>query len=212
MYKKFIIACMAVAAFTAFVIAPAATASPVLTENGVTVPPGALITGTSTETPTFTGAFNLTCSKATTTATVTKNSGTKIEATVAAGAATYTGTGTSGDCTSALGSIKWTVNSELCLTSGATDTLTVTGCVNAKEEVLPVTFTLEITGTGPCRYKSSLVNGTHNTNVTPATIKITEQELKKIEGGFFCPASGKLDQDFDLYTDNLPTETPLTIS
>jgi len=138
---------------------------------------------------------------------VTKNSGTNIEVTVPVGKATYTGTGTGGDCTSALGSTKVTVNSELCLASGASDTLSITGC-----EGKAVVFTLEITGTGPCKYSTAAVAGTFTTNTTPATVKVTEQEAKKLEGGFFCPASGKLDQDFDLYTDNLPTESPLTMS
>jgi polyisoprenoid-binding protein YceI len=212
MFKKLILAGMAIAAFAAFMMPAAASASPVLTSEGVKVPLLTKIIGTSTETPTLTGAFNVTCSKAKITGTVTKNSGTNVEATVPVGGATYEGTGTNGDCTSALGSTKVTVNSELCLASAANDTVNITGCLNAKEESLPVTFTLEITGTGPCKYKTALVNGTHNTNITPATIKVSEQEAKLEEGGFFCPASGKLDQDFDLYTDNLPTETPLTIS
>jgi hypothetical protein len=211
MYKKFVTACMVIVASAAFVIVPPASASPVLTENGIPVVSGSTIIATSTEAPTFTGAFNLTCSKATLTATVTKNSGTKIEATVATGGATYTGTGTSGDCTSALGSVKWTVNGELCLASGVSDTLTFTGC-EVGGVVQPVAFTLEVTGTGPCKYKTAVVNGTFATNVTPATMKMTEQEAKKVEGGFFCPSSGKFDHDFDLYKDNLPTETPLTIS
>jgi hypothetical protein len=143
---------------------------------------------------------------------VTKNSGSKIEGEVLAGGATYSGTGTSGDCTSAFGSTKVTVNSKLCLASGLNDTLTITGCLNAEGKPLPVTFTLEVTGLGPCKYSTAAVSGTFTSNVTPATAKVFEQEAKLEEGSFFCPSSGKLDQDFDLYTDNLPTESPLTIS
>lgn len=207
MYKKLITACMAIAAFAAFAVAPAASASPVLTETGVAVPVGALITGTSTGSPTFTGAFNVVCSKATLTGKVTKNSGTKIEGTILAKDALYTGTGTGGDCTSAFGSTKVTVNSELCLISGAApaDTFTVTGCG------ANVVFTLEVTGTGPCKYSTAVVNGTYTTNVSPAPLKVVKQVANKIEGGFFCPASGELDQEFDLYTDSA-AETPLTIS
>lgn len=206
MFKKLILAGMAIAAFAAFVVAPAASASPVLTEGGVAIPAGTSIIGTSTETPTFTGAFNVTCSKAVLTGTVTKNSGTKIEGTVPVGKATYTGTGTGGDCTSALGSTKVTVTSELCLVSEANDALSVNGC-----EGKNVAFTLEITGTGPCKYSTAAVKGNFTTNSTPATVKVTEQEAKLAEGGFFCPASGKLDQDFDLYTDTAE-EPGLTIS
>jgi len=206
MYKKLTMACMAVAALAAFGIAPAASASPVLTNAGVAVPVGTSILGTSTETPAFTGAFNVTCSKAVLTGTVTKNSGTNIEGTVPVGGAVYVGTGTGGDCTSGLGSTKVTVNSELCLASSASDTLSITGC-----EGKSVVFTLEITGTGPCKYSTAAVAGTFTTNTSPATVKVTEQEAKKFEGGFFCPASGKLDQDFDLYK-NTVEEPGLTIS
>jgi hypothetical protein len=206
MFKKLILAGMAIAAFAAFAVAPAASASPVLTEKGVAVAANSLVTFTSTETPTFTGAFNVTCTKGTITAKVTKNSGTKIEGTALAANVQYSGTGTGGDCTSALGSTRVIVNSELCLTSEASDTFVINGC-----EAKPVEFTLEVTGTGPCKYSTSAIKGTFTTNATPATVKVTEQEAKKIEGGFFCPSSGKLDQDFDLYTDNAE-EAGLTIS
>jgi len=212
MFKKLILAGMAIAAFAAFVLPATASASPVLTHEGLVVPPGTHIIGTSTETPTFTGAFNVTCSKGTITGLVVKNSGTKVEATVAVGGATYIGTGTGGDCTSALGSTRVIVNSELCLTSEASDTFVINGC-----EAKPVQFTLEVTGTGPCKYSTSAIKGSFTTNATPATVKVTEQEAKKIEGGFFCPSSGKLDQDFDLYTDHTVSGVtieggPLTIS
>ena len=205
MHKKLIMACMAVASFAAFVVAPAASASPVLTEAGTPVAVGAAIEGRNTGVIKFTGAYAVDCSSAILKGTLTKNSGTKIEGTIPVGGATFTGTGTGGDCTSALGSTKVTVNSELCLASGTTDNFVVTGCGAAA-----VVFTLEVTGTGPCKYSTAAVNGTFNTNVMPATVNVSEQEAKKIEGGFFCPSSGKLDMDFDLYTTG--TNTGLTIS
>jgi hypothetical protein len=205
MFKKLILAGMAIAAFAALAVAPAVSASPVITQNGVAIPPS-LVIFTSTESPTFTGAFNLICSKGSITAAVRKNSGTKIEATALGTGIGFTGTGTGGDCTSALGSAKVTVNGEICLVSEASDTFVINGC-----EGKSVEFTLEVTGTGPCRYSTPAVKGSFTTNITPATLKVTEQEAKKIEGGFFCPSSGKLDLDFDLYADG-EAGTPLTIS
>jgi hypothetical protein len=205
MNRKLMMACMAIAAFAAFVIAPAASASPVLTENGVAVAVGAEITGKNTGNTLFTGPFNVVCSNADLAGKVTANSGTQIKGEIPAGSATFTGTGTSSDCTSALGSAAVTVNSALCLeTVKGTDTVSVTGCGGN------VVFTLTVTGTGPCKYSTATVKGTYVTNAG-ATVNVLEQEAVKSEGGFFCPSSGKLDMDFDLYTKN--TVTPqLTIS
>ncbi|MGN6588416.1 MAG: hypothetical protein ACTHKT_13260 [Solirubrobacterales bacterium] len=226
MHKKLMMACMAIAAFAAFVIAPAASASPVLTEGTTAVlphntaktctedPTGCII-GTNTGVTKFTASgFNVECDHDVLTGWVTKNSGTKIEGTVPAGKAEFHGTGTGTDCTSALGPVKVTVTSELCLATGEITTsngtkdpdgVTVTGCgANVK-------FDLEITGTGNCEYSTASVLGTYLTNAA-ATVNISEQAASKVAGGIFCPSSGKLDMDFDLYTDNLPTETPLTIS
>jgi hypothetical protein len=210
MHKKLMMACMAIAAFAAFVIAPAASASPVLTSNNVPVPVGTSITGHNTGETLFTGAFNVRCTTAHMTGTVTANSGTSIKGTIPVGSAVFTGTGANGDCTSALGNVKVTVNSELCLeTVTGSDTVKTTGCGGA-----PVVFTLEVTGTGPCKYSTASVLGTYVTG--EATILISEQAAKKSEGGFFCPSEGKLDLHFDLYTTGAtPNGTPgvqLTIS
>jgi hypothetical protein len=205
MHKKLIMACMAIAAFAAFVLPTAASASPVVTDEGKILAAPATLLGTSTGSPTFTGAFSVVCSKAVLTGTLTKNTGSKIEGTIPVGKATYTGTGTGGDCTSAFGSTRVEVNSELCLASGAGDTFSVTGCG------ANLAFSLEVTGLGKCKYSTASVSGTFVTNITPATLILIEQEAKLSEGNFFCPSSGKLDQHFDLYTDNA-AETPLTIS
>jgi hypothetical protein len=202
MYKKLMMACMAIAAFAAFVIAPAASASPVLTEtkepnvpSGIAVPTGVSITGKNTGETVFTGAFNVRCTVAHMTGTLTTNSGSSIKGTIPVGGAQFTGTGAGEDCTSALGNVKVTVNSELCLeTVAGTDTVKTTGCGAA-----PVVFTLEVTGTGPCKYSTEKVTGTYTTNAD-AAVTVSEQESKKSEGGIFCPSSGKLDMVFDLYT------------
>jgi hypothetical protein len=207
MFKKLILAGMAITAFAAFVLPATASASPELTENGVTVPVGALIEGRNVGNTLFTGPFEVVCGTAILTGSVTKNTGTKVEGTIPAKNTDFTGTATGGDCTSLLGATRVEVNSELCLTTAAApaDTFSVTGCAGA-----PVQFTLEVTGTGKCKYSTAAVNGSYTTNVTPNPVVVSEQEAKKIEGGFFCPASGKLDMTFNLYTDG--TNTGLTIS
>lgn len=193
MSKKLIAACMAIAAFAAIVLPAAASASPVLTQEGKPVAVGTSITGQNTGETIFTGAFNVRCANADLSGTVTENSGTSIKGEIPVGNASFTGTGTGGDCTSALGSTKVTVNSKLCLqTTKTADQFEVTGCGAA------VTFTLEITGTGPCKYSTAAVLGEYTTAPADAKVTVSEQEAKKEEGGFFCPSSGKLDMVFDL--------------
>jgi hypothetical protein len=202
MHKKLMMACMAIAAFAAFIVAPAASASPVLTEGGVALTGhapgsgfvGASITGKNTGETVFTGAFNVRCTVAHLTGTLTANTGTKIKGEIPLGNSKFTGTGTNGDCTSALGNVGVTVNSKLCLESvTGQDNVVTTGCGGS------VVFTLEITGTGPCKYSTASVTGSFVTNVD-AAVTVSEQEAKKSEGGIFCPSSGKLDMVFDLQT------------
>ncbi|HWN73074.1 MAG TPA: hypothetical protein VNN15_04620, partial [Solirubrobacterales bacterium] len=163
MHKKLMMACMAIAAFAAFVIAPAASATPVLTDPlGTPLGVGASITGKSSST-TFTGSngVNVVCNNADIPGTVTVNNGSLIEGNTPKEAAKFTGTGTSGDCTSSLGSVGVTVNSELCFkTVKGTDNVEVTGC-GANE----VTFTLNVTGVTSCAYKGNVTSGaTFKTN------------------------------------------------
>jgi hypothetical protein len=196
MHKNLIMASLAIAAFAAFAVAPVASASPVLTSEGKVVPVGTSITGKNTGAITFTGGFNVACSSADLSGTVTKNSENQIKGEIPVGSASFGGTGTGGDCTSALGSVKVTVNTKLCMETKSTvvDTETITGCGAS------VVFTLEITGTGPCKYSTASMTDTYTTNITPASTTVSEQEAKKSEGGFFCPGSGKLDMVFDRYT------------
>jgi hypothetical protein len=208
MFKKLIMACMAIAAFAAFVVAPAASASPVLTEitiveeGGVkkevsdTIAVGTSITGLNTGITKFTGPFGVECDHDHLAGTVTANTGSKIKGEIPVGSAKFNGTATNTDCTSALGATSVTVNSKLCLeTVTGSDNVLTTGCG------ANVTFTLEITGTGPCKYSTASVSGTFKTNAA-ATVNLSEQVAKKHEGGIFCPSEGKLDMDFDLYTTN----------
>ena len=201
MHKKLMLACMAVAAVSAFVIAPAAFAKePTLTSEGKIVPVGTSITAKNTGNTVFTGAFSLMCDHVHLTWTVTKNSTPGgFAGSIPVGWAQFNGTGASTDCTSAIGTSKVTVNSKLCLESvGETDTVRITGCG------ANITFTVEITGNGPCRYSTASVSGVSTTNNTPPTVNAIEEPASGAgEGnGFFCPASGKLDMDVDFYTTN----------
>jgi len=193
MYKKLMLACMAIAAFGAFVIAPTASAT-TLTSEGKVVPTGTSITALNTGITKFTGSFSVECDHDHLVGTVTQNNTTKIKGEIALGGAKFNGTATGTDCTSALGASSVTVNSKLCLETTTEDKLSVTGCG------ANIVFTLEVTGTGPCKYSTSSISGTYTTNQTPVTVTFSEQKAVKSEGGFFCPAEGKLDLEFDLYT------------
>jgi hypothetical protein len=207
MHKKLMMACMAIAAFAAFVIAPAASASPVLTHNGIVVPVGTEITAKNTGETKFTGSINVNCSSAHLVGVVKKNNGTEIEGEIPVGKAHFTGTHSTGDCTSTglfTAPAAVAVTSKLCLaTVNKSDTVTVTGCGSS------VQFKLTLTGLGPCEYASNTVLGTYTTNAE-ATVNISEQVATLTNTGSFCPSSGKLDMDFDLYTNNASTQ--LTIS
>ncbi|MGN6557631.1 MAG: hypothetical protein ACTHLH_06420 [Solirubrobacterales bacterium] len=189
MHKKLIMACMAIAAF---VIAPAASASPVLTENPTPIPVGASVTAKNTGVVKFTGIAE--CSTAHFAGTVTNNSGTKVEIEIPLGSASFTGTGTSSDCTSSLGSVRVFVTSKICLATSTTDNLPLTGCGGN------IVIDWVLTGTGECKYSTASVGSSFATNVTPAVVTVTEQPLSKAEGGIFCLASTKLDMTLDLST------------
>jgi hypothetical protein len=195
--RKLITACMALAAFLAFAVMPSvASASPELTDSaGKTVAVGTGLTGKNVGNTTFTGGFNVVCSSAHLEGEVTENSGSSVKGEVPAGKAVFTGTGTEGDCTSALGSVKVTVNSALCLSSTkVADQLEVTGCG------ANVTFTLAVTSGPTCKYSTPSVLGTFTTAPKDLQVTVSEQEATREEGGFLCPASGKLDMVFDLTT------------
>jgi hypothetical protein len=194
MHKKLMLACMAIAAFAAFVIAPSAWASPTLTSNGVAVPVGTSITGTTTGLAVFTGP-EVECNGHLV-GTVTQNNGSQVKGEVPAGSAGFTGTGASGDCTSSIGDVAVTVNSKLCMeTEVGKDTIKVTGCGAA------VTFSLKATSLGvTCKYSTASVVGNFNTNAA-ATVNLEKQPATgESTNSFLCPANGTLDMDFDLYT------------
>jgi hypothetical protein len=66
---------------------------------------------------------------------------------------------------------------------------------------------IEVTGTGTCEYSATSMAGTFKTNVQ-AEITISEQSVKKVAGGFFCPAEGKVDLVTLLFTTDGTIITP----
>ncbi len=200
MHKKLITACMAIAAFAAFVIAPAASASPALTETttgGPLVAVGSSIKGTNTGETKFTivkGGSAVVCTHAEMKGTLTGNSGTKIKGEIPSGGATFKGTASGEDCTSSLGAIKPTLTSKLCLeTNTGADTVKVDGCG------ANITFSLDVTNVTTCKYKAASVSGTFITSAD-ATVNVSEQPAVLAESNFLCPSEGWLDMDFDLTT------------
>jgi hypothetical protein len=193
MSKKLLLACLAIAAFGAFFIAPSASAV-TFTDSQQPLAAGTSITAHSTGFFNFTGAFNVTCSTVHKTGRITKNLTSVVAWDVSKETVSFTGTGTSSDCTSALGSTSVSFNSGLCFESQAGDIMKATGCG------ANVVFTLAVTGTGPCKYSTASISGTFTTNSEPVTVTFTEQEAKLTEGGFFCPGSVKLDGSLDTYT------------
>ncbi|HWN72283.1 MAG TPA: hypothetical protein VNN15_00585 [Solirubrobacterales bacterium] len=204
---------MAIAAFAAFVIAPVASAA-TLTENGVAVKVGEKLIATNTGVTKFTGSVIVTCSTAHLTGELKENTNGHIKGEVLAANAKFTGTGTSGDCTTSLSgtSARVEVNRNLCLTiSKGSDTIVTDAC-GAR-----IQFTLELTGLEKCKYEQEelSISSTFETNVSPVSTTLTEKGKSKLISGseFFCPKTGTLDMTFDLYTDVAEdTKFPLTIS
>lgn len=194
MRKKLVVVCAAIAAFAAFVIAPVASASPILTSEGEAVAVGTSIKGNHTGVFDFTApSYTIICTEANMSATVTANSGTKIKMEIPAGGITTAGTGPGADCTS-----NWapahTTWSKICIETGTTDNVIATGCG------ANITMTTNLTELAVCKYLIASMPGTFVTNAD-ATIRFLEFALTKTEGsGFFCPSEIKFTLDFDLTT------------
>jgi hypothetical protein len=193
--KKLIMACAAIAAFAAVVIAPVASASPILTSEGKAVAAGTEVKGTNTGNFVFSGpgGYTINCAQASLAAKVTGNSGTQIQLEAAGGLAT-SGTGASGDCTASWGpaTLTW---SKMCLsTVPKTDNLSITGCGG---EIL---LTTNITGIITCKYAAGTVAATFPTNAD-ATFRLSSLPMKRVEGeSIYCPLEVAFDLDLDLTT------------
>jgi hypothetical protein len=196
MRKKLIMTCAAIAAFAAFVVAPVASASPVLTSEGKAVAVGTAVTGSNTGVFKFEGGggYTIECSSVDLAAKVTANSGTKIQLEAAIGGFTTSGTGVSGDCTASWGPTKLGWGKMCFATVGGTDNVSITGCGAG------IALTTNITGTATCQYSAASGTGTFVTNAD-AQITVSSLPEQKTEGsGFLCPSEVKFSMIFDLTT------------
>jgi hypothetical protein len=211
MHRKLIATCILLVAFAAM---PAlASASPVLTDEGVPVAVGKKIAGTNTTNIVFTGSFlKVTCTVSTLTGEVKENSGTSLKGTMTK--ATFTNAG-GADCTDSFGTL-WKVTTEIaktdwCITTNSTmsDKFNLqAGACGAIAAAL--NFVLE-SGSTVCNYTraaSSPVVGTYTTSTSVLTM--SEPEFTLVSGGGLCPGTGKLDGSYTLETDE--TFTDVTIS
>lgn len=223
MSKKLITACMALAAFAAFVVMPAAaSASPRLCETTVNGECHNVGTGVKIRAHNVgvakmflsTGG-TVECSNDSLTGTLTKNNGTEVEGTIET--ASYKGTESEERCVSSLGPTKVTTNvgngTPWCVKAlpGAAMEAQVRGnsCANAARSI---TFVFDVAGL-ECKYERSTttgpVKGTYTTDTAPestdAQIHIprsaTGSKFVLHVSNIFCPASGELEQTFTLETD-----------
>jgi hypothetical protein len=240
MDKKLITACLAQFALAAFLL-PAiasATTNPTLTEPTGTILdptgktcttglPGICITATNIGAMKLkTGGATLwECTTASMTGALSKNTDTESEGTIHT--AIFSGTGTSGKCTTNFGGDA-TIDTNLgngtpwCLRSTSTmaaDEFQVRG--NAcSGEVRSITFVLTTALTGNCKYnRTAAMKGTYKTDTSPdnsdAILSLAEganTEFAKEEGGAFCPASGSLEMSFTLETDTTVSSDPVYFS
>ncbi len=196
MRKKLVIMCAAIAALAAFVVAPAASASPALTSEGKSVAVGTTVKGSNTGVFKFqssAGGYTIECSSVSLDATITGNSGNKIQLESAVGGFVTSGTGPSGDCTASWGPAKLAWGKMCFATIEKTDNVSVTGCGGN------LTLTTNITGTADCLYAAASGTGTFTTG---ADAKITVSSLPEVlqESSFFCPTEVKFSMVFDLTT------------
>jgi hypothetical protein len=217
MYKTTVATSIALVAFAA--TTAVASASPVMTEFGVVVKPtaegGGKILGTNSGNIIFTTTSgNLACTKSTLTLSLLKDTGTHVEGTIES--VSLTGEGTEGRCKSTfpfnpefrvdLENLHW------CITTATVGTWSIRGggCNEAAKNVR-FTFT---SSTGNCTYERSNLTGTYVAGVSPATLRLgAGQTFTRVAGSTgFCTEVLTLDGGWNLYTDNLPTETPLVIS
>jgi hypothetical protein len=236
MGKKLITACLGLVAFAAFVLPATASASPVITHPTGTVLDLSKtsctgVAGTACVTATNIGVTKMKdtanntlteCSTATMTGYLTKNSGTEIEGDIHN--TTFSGSGTSGECTSTFGGITVDTNigegTPWCIKATSKmepNEFQVIGgnCGTAKE----ITFVLTSTTVGTCKYtretKTSPIKGTYTTHSTgDAVLSLAagaNTSFSKEEGGIFCPSEGTLEMSFTLETDT-PAVAPLYIS
>jgi hypothetical protein len=222
-----ITACMALAAFAAFAVAPSVASA--TNDPDVTHPTGTLlsvshaapaaITATNVGETLMTDANTnvLTrCTKAVMSGDLETNTGVgTVEATITS--ATFAGTGSSvggeTECTGTFGNITVTPNPATnglpwCLRSTnamVTDEFQLrgNGCTSASRAIR---FVLDSTTVGECVYqRTASIPGTYTTHpasANAAQLSVSHVEFPKLSGGFLCPAAGFLDMTFSLETSN----------
>jgi hypothetical protein len=220
MFKKLITACLAIAAFAAFVLPATASATndPTLVEGAGNTPlaVGSKIVWTNIGVTRFVDTSNnalVSCSESLQTAEVIKNSGGTVEGTIET--ADFWGTGSTSshnntpECTGSFGNFYFTVTGHLCVRSTptmATHEFQVETSTGTCTERHPwVEFVIGSTSIGACEYKSTgpivgelVATGGDEVTLTPTQARSGVSKT----GGFFCPSSLMLDMKFTLETHN----------
>jgi hypothetical protein len=220
MGKKLILAGMALVALAAFALPASASANPRLCETEgatcTTLGTGVKITSHLVEVSKLTasGAVLVECTEANLTGTLTRNDATAVEGNIES--ATFSGTDTGGKCTSPLGGgatsvtttegngVPWCVRA-----AGTEDKFTVRGG-KCSEELRPITFVIDTTNFGVCRYtRSTAIEGTlttHTSSSEDAVVTVTSgansEFTREATSGVLCPTTGTLDMKVTLTTDN----------
>jgi hypothetical protein len=238
MSKKLIMACMALVALAAFALPATASAAnkPIITHpTGTPLPTPTKILATQIGNSTLSNTGNtstlLTCSTATMTGELVKNTGGTIEGNISS--AIFGGTGAKAvgephnECTGAFGffgntsvttlGLPWCVRSDTLM---VTDEFRISGgaCGAAKTKIK---FILNVTGASkPCEYEATKteIKGTFTTHDTgDAILQITETNenagftLITKEPPSLCSTSGELHMKFTMETDTTFPD-PLYIS
>lgn len=196
--------CAAIGALLIFGAVSTASAAPVVTyPTGTVLATGTNVKGANSGELTMTSSFGtVSCSKAALTGTLDSNStagGSKITVNTAS----FTGTGTNGECTSWTGGLTVTTS----VTKGlpwcieattAFDEAKLRGgkCTEASREL---TFALDFTSLNTCLYvRTTAANATiHTDDGTQASVTLSGQDWPAESGNpFGCPSSVKLNVTF----------------
>lgn len=156
------------------------------------------------------------------TGTVTKNSGTSIEADIET--ASISGTGASSSCTTSFGNTRWTLSP---FTNGlpwcfratpemASDEFQIRGgkCTEAARPIRYLWESVSEFEVG-CEYERSSatpIAATYKTHPEDAKLEISGSEFTKVAGAVSCPTSFTFDGTFTFERDNTSEAAPLYIS
>jgi hypothetical protein len=226
---KLVKACIALAAFAAFLVVPSiASAAPTLTQttaNGTNhvVPAGTSILATNvahagTEKPTrmTAGGLEVVCQTATLTGSLETNTGTHIAGNITT-AEFFAKPGNhikGAPCASLVGDTTPTPNHTTvpshngstslpwCVTANTlNDKLSVRGGA-CNEAARPLFFQLHIPGFSCVYSREQGLTATYTTHPADAVATVDAgQPFKKVTGGVFCPNEGSLDMAFTMTTD-----------